>query len=326
MLALLVALPAMSQRNTLQLLRLSEDNDAFDLRAGLNDREYTNGTSIDLLYTKQTKPRFLSTLLIPIGNRSDADNPGTDQVHDLYNIGLKHFIFTPIDIFQRDVIRGSRPYTAVLYATHGLISFDPMRQKRLTTELGLGVLGRAALGKEIQTGYHKLLGYKQPKGWSNQLPTDVVLTYLIQYEKLLLRPAPYLEIIGVLNTNVGTLHTNVNAGILVRAGVFGDYFSSKGPKSDYFPNPRKFQLYAFTRPMGRFVVDDAVLQGGLFSRSGAKHTIDRDLVRRGFAHVEYGIVATRNRLGLSISQKLITKQYQGGPSHQVGNLTVFVGL
>ena len=329
--ALLLALPAVAQRNTLQMLRISEENDALNVRREYTDREYTNGTRIDLFYTKNTKPRFLSAILIPIGNRSTADDSDTNPVQDLYSIGLTQLMYTPSDIFQRDVQRQSRPYTGVLYATHGLTSSDPARQQRLTTELGVGVLGKAALGEEAQVWFHKQFGYAKPEGWAHQLPTDVVLNYLIQYEKLLVQPSPNLEIIGVLNTNVGTLHNNVNAGILFRAGIFGDYFSNNerpgaGREVNYLPNQRKFQFYFYMRPIGRLVMDDAVLQGGFFSHNSAEHTIDRDLLKRGFVQFEYGVVLARNRLGVSFSEKLITTQYEGAPSQQVGNLTFFIGL
>lgn len=64
---LLLAGPGLAQRNQLQLIRVSEDNDAMNVRRAPTDREYTNGTRIEVLYTKTGKPRFPSNLLIPPG-------------------------------------------------------------------------------------------------------------------------------------------------------------------------------------------------------------------------------------------------------------------
>ncbi|MVM37803.1 DUF2219 family protein [Spirosoma sp. HMF3257] len=324
MIGLFLTLPGMAQRNKLQLLRISEDNDALNARREVTDREYTNGTRIDVFYTKTAKARFLSALLIPIG-----ENP--HEVNNLYSIGLTQLMYTPSDITNKEVIRTSRPYAALLYITHSLTSSDPIHHQRLTTELDLGVLGKAAFGEEVQTWFHKQMGYNKPEGWSHQLPSDVVINYLIQYEKLLVQPSPNLQILGLLSTNVGTLNNNINAGITFRAGIFSDYFSNYERPAivegvHHAPNYRKVQFFFYMRPVARLVMDDSILQGGFFSHDRAQYVVDRDLLKRAFVQFEYGAVLSRNRLGVSFSEKLITPQYEGAPSQQVGNLTLFIGL
>ena len=319
--SLSLILPASAQRNKLQLLRISDDNDAFNDRGVISDQQYTNGTRIDVFYTKTAKPRLLSVLLIPIAGRAN----------NLYGIGLTHLMYTPSNLTRNDVIRGDRPYTAVLYATHSLTSSDPVHKQRLTTELGLGVLGKAAFGEQIQTWVHQELGFNKPKGWSHQLPTDLALNYLIQYEKQLAQPSPTVQILGLLSTNLGTLTNALNAGITLRAGIFNDYFSNyeqpavspdAGSRSHY----RKFQLFFFMGPTARLIINDSVLQGGIFTHNQADYALNRDLLTHGVVQVEYGVVASRNRLGLSFSEKLITAQFAGAPLQQFGNITVFIGL
>ncbi|MFD2572653.1 lipid A deacylase LpxR family protein [Spirosoma soli] len=323
----LLVIHGLAQRNQLQLIRISEDNDALNVRRESTDREYTNGTRIDIFYTKHAKPRLLSALLIPIGSQRFEDDNDPNAIDNLYGVGLTQLMYTPSDITQENVIRQSRPYTGVLYATHSLISSDPIHKQRLTTELGLGVLGKAALGKEVQTWFHEKFGFDKPRGWQHQLPTDVVINYLIVYEKALVQPSPNLEIIGLLSTNVGSLSNNINAGITFRAGIFGNYFSNfPNREAASQPGKRPFQFYFFMRPVGRLVMDDAVLQGGFFTHNSAEHVIDRDLLNRGYMQFEYGVVLSRNRLGISFSEKLITAQYNGAPSQQVGNLTFSFGL
>ena len=137
---LLIPIPGSAQRNKLQYLRITEENDALNIRRETTGREYTNGTRFDLFYTKNTPPRFLSALLISVNGRGGEAN-------DIYNIGLTQAIYTPSDISKKEVIQTSRPYTGVLYVAHGLTSSDPEHQQRLLTEIGLGVLGKAALGR-----------------------------------------------------------------------------------------------------------------------------------------------------------------------------------
>jgi len=316
-LGLLLCSPALAQRNRLQLIRVSEDNDGLNTQGKISDREYTNGTRIDVLYSKNTKPRFLSALLFPIAAKAN----------NMYSVGITHLMYTPTNIKQKSVDRNDRPYTAVLYATHGLTSVDSVRKQRLTTELGLGVLGKAALGEELQVWVHRQLGFDEPQGWRYQLPTDFALNYLVQYEKQLLQPAPGLQILGLLSANVGTLSNNLNAGLMVRAGLLGNYFTNfERPIGNQLPSYRKLQLYAFLRPTIRFLLDDSTLQGGFFTRNTAYYVLDNNLLNRSVTQFELGAVVTRNRLGVSISERFISPTFKGVSSQEVGNITLFIGI
>lgn len=186
----------------------------------------------------------------------------------------------------------------------------------------------------MQTWYHGLIDSPKPQGWDHQLPTDIVLNYLIQYEKLLVQPSPNLQVIGLLSANVGTLNNNINAGITFRAGIFNDYFltyerlvSSRamGATGDS-PTYRRFQFYFYMRPIGRLVMDDSILQSGFFTHDSAEHVVDRDLLNRGFVQFEYGTFVGYKRVGVSLSEKLIITQYTNAPSQQVSNLTFFFSL
>lgn len=310
-----------AQRNKLQFLRVYEDNDAFNPRNEVTDREYTNGAKLDIFYTKHAKPRFLSALLIPIAG----------QVDNLYGVGLTQLMFTPADITRKDISYGDRPYTGVLFFSHSLASSDHVNHQKLTTELGLGVLGRASLAGETQIWIHKNLGFTKPEGWDHQLPTDVMINYMIQYEKLVVQPSPNLEIIGLLGANVGTLYNNLNVGLTFRAGLFSDYFSNyERPAvqegASHTKDYRRFQFFFFMRPTARLVMDDSMLQGGFFTHDRAEYVMDRDLINRANIQFEYGFILGYNRFGVSFSEKLRTAEFSGGPNQQIGNLTLFIGL
>ena len=309
------------RKNTWQYLRIYEDNDAFNPRNEVSDRQYTNGTKIELFYTKHTKPRFLSSLLIRASDKAD----------NLYGVGLTQLMYTPSDLTRSDISYGDRPYTGVLYLSHSLISSDQARQQKITTEFDLGVLGKAALAGETQIWVHKQLGFNRPMGWDHQLKSDVVINYLIQYEKEIIQPAKNLEIIGLLGANVGSLYNNLNAGITFRAGLLNDYFSNyERPTADQKasrpPGYRKTQFFFYMRPIARLVMDDSTLQGGTFTNSKEEYVIDRDLITRINVQFEYGFVLLHNRLGVAFSQKLRTAEFDGGPNQQYGNLILFIGL
>jgi hypothetical protein len=259
----------------------------------------------------------LSALLIPIAS----------QANNLYGIGLTHLMYTPTDIKRKTIVRGDRPYTAVLYVSHSLTSADPVRKQRLTTELALGVLGKAALGEELQEWVHRQLGFDKPQGWPYQLPTDVVVNYQIQYEKQIVQLSPYLQLLGLASANAGTLSNNINAGLLFRAGLFSNYFINyERPTADKPPGYRKFQLFLYGRPVVRLLLDDSALQGGIFTRNQADYVLTSGLMNHSFVQLECGAVLTRNRLGVSFSERWISAQFAGAPTQQIGNITLFVGI
>jgi lipid A 3-O-deacylase len=70
-----------------------------------------------------------------------------------------------------------RPWAAWLYL--GGVA-QRARDNRLdTVEIDLGLVGPSALGREIQSGWHRLIGSPQPCGWHNQIPNEPA--FLVSY-------------------------------------------------------------------------------------------------------------------------------------------------
>ena len=69
LLSVLLLQPVFSQKNnTLQLLKISEDNDFLNFRGEGTDRGYSSGLKLELYYTKKAKAKFPSNLLMKINN------------------------------------------------------------------------------------------------------------------------------------------------------------------------------------------------------------------------------------------------------------------
>jgi lipid A 3-O-deacylase len=308
-------------RNDLQILKLSWDNDFFNMRGEGTDRGYTNGLKIEFYYTKHVAPKFLSNLLMKI----------TENADNIYGWGITQNLYTPIDISTKDIQYGDRPYAGVAFLSHILISSDPIKKQKLTTSLGLGTIGKYAYGKEVQTWVHDVIHYQRPEGWDHQIKSDGVVNYSINYERQVFSPSKNLEIIGSVLGNVGTLNNNVGLGLQFRAGLFNNYFSNyerptfKGSTVTE-GSKRKFQFYFYMKTDVTAVMDNAVLQGGFFSHDSSPYVIKKDDINRVFMQYEYGIVVAHNRLGIAFYQKLRTAEFKGYYTQQIGNLTLYIGL
>jgi hypothetical protein len=88
-------------------------------------------------------------------------------------------------------------------------------------EIDLGLVGPSALGREVQTGWHKLIGAPQPVGWQNQIPNEpaFLVSYLAKSKHALgSRPEFDLELIPHGGATLGTVMTLARGGGILRLG------------------------------------------------------------------------------------------------------------
>ena len=315
--------PSWAQKNfEPQTLRIYEDNDLINLRQKSNDRYYTNGTRIDILYTKPNKDqKFLSALLLDIN----------ENANNLFGIGITQLMFTPSDISKTDITSGERPYAGLLFFNHSLSSSDSKNNQKLFTEINLGVIGSMSFARQTQTTIHQIINAQKPLGWDHQVKNDIILNYNIQYEKLLVNPSDNFQIIGLIGADAGTLYNQITAGLTFRAGKYNSYFSNyeKAVNPDNLNSKetyKKFQFFFYMKPIVTAFMDSSTLQGGMFTGRDSDYTIKSDDLTHYYMQFEYGFIIGTKRFGLSINQKLRTAEFKNATNIQVGNLTLFIGL
>lgn len=308
------------KKNTAELLKIYEDDDFLNFRGEGTDRGYTSGLKIELYYTKNKPVRFPSNLLMKAGKNAD----------NFYGWGLNQNMYAPLNIAAAGIQYGDRPYCGLTYFSHLLISADQEKNQKLTTGISLGVMGKYSYAGDIQSWFHSLIHYTKPKGWDNQIKTDLILNYSILYERLLFSPTANLEIIGSLQANAGTLYNNMGLGLQFRAGLFNNYFSNYERKTfqsaNQFAATKKFQCFFYMKTQGTAVMDDATLQGGFFSHRSSPYVIPKDSINRFYMQYEYGITIVYKRFGVNIAEKLRTPEFTGTYAQQIGNLTFYIGL
>ncbi len=293
-------------------LRIFLDNDFLNFRGAGTDRYYTNGIRIDYFYTKKQKAKFPSSLLL---NISEDNN--------LYGWGLAQFIFTPKNIGIKEIQLDDRPYAGALYSVHSLQSIDNINKIKITSEIFLGVIGPISFAKDFQTWLHRVIDYKKPEGWDNQVPNDLILNYNINIEKQLMQPSKRILLVGIVETYSGTLYNAAGVGFMLRIGKFNNYFEDYSSSQKSQKN--KFQLYIFMRPIARVVLSNSLLQGGLIYQMSAQndaYTLDKDKIERLNILYDVGLNFELPQFSISISQKLRTAEFIGQYVQEVGNITL----
>ena len=136
------------------------DNDSS--RPG-SDNYYTSGERID--YTSPTG--LVPAPLAAFGHRILGE--GQQRI----GVELSQHIYTPFFKDTASPPLNDRPYAAILMSTMSLIQDTDATRTALS--LGLGIIGPAALGRQVQNGVHTLLGQTDAQGWGTQLQNQPVI-------------------------------------------------------------------------------------------------------------------------------------------------------
>lgn len=128
-------------------------------------------------------------------------------------------LYTPRSITVSQAQPQDRPWAAWLYL--GGVAQKAQDNRLDTVELDLGLVGPSALGKEIQAGWHRLIGAPQPRGWHHQIPNEpaFLLSWLAKSKHGLGTVAGLdVEAIPHGGATVGSVMTLARAGGLLRLG------------------------------------------------------------------------------------------------------------
>lgn len=264
-----------------RLLRISEDNDFMNIWGRGTDNAYTNGTFLGYFYTKHKPSRGFVDRLMPKAGDSSIN---------VFGWGLNEMMYTPDDLTVPVYQPDDYSYSCALFATHTLFSYNPVKKYDFQTELVLGVMGPAALGRQTQTLIHNLMDFQKPIGWGTQLGTSVLANINFTAEKQLASLSasfvptlgsgtggqsrePIAELIGGGQVYVGTMMNAVSLYPLVRIGIMKGYFSgylnqygSSAPVSKE-KQKNHVQIYLVIKPEATLVITNALLEGAIFSNN-----------------------------------------------------------
>ena len=293
-----------------QYLRLDIQNDMLIPR-DKTDRYFSSGVKIDYMFLHNPHKKTLVDKIFP--KLSKANN--------YYGITIASNMYTPSNKSENIVV-GDRPYAGWAYLGLTGISNDYINSARFSTEYTLGAIGPITQQEFFQSQMHKIIDRPQPLGWKNQIANDIAINLSFTGEKRLSKPSENFDIIGLIETNIGTVNNYMGIGGMVRVGWFEDYFRNvfqvKGR--------RNWQLYAFTRPTVRLVADNSLLQGGMFSYSKSPYVIPKDDLKRIYLDAELGYGITYRNVNVTYSQNIRTAEFKDAKTMFWGALTMACGF
>lgn len=229
--------------NKMNRLYFDMDNDMLFS----TDSYYTAGIGIS--YTRKELKHTPAQLVWKLTQSTNLSYTG---------FGIQQRIFTPSSITEPDLIENDQPYSAYIMASNFSISINPTSHLKLSNELGIGIMGPAAGGGEMQTFVHQIVGSPSPIGWENQLQNTFLIDYQFRVEKGIFNGKIANHIIPFAEARIGTLTNRLKLGMMIKLGNRNIYFAS-------IPSKETKLIYEWVFSanfMG--VLYDATLQGSMF--------------------------------------------------------------
>ncbi|MDZ7877927.1 MAG: lipid A deacylase LpxR family protein [Saprospiraceae bacterium] len=294
-----------------QYLRLNIDNDMLIWRER-TDRYFTSGLRLDYLRAaNKNKPSCFKDMIPKLQNS------------EIYlGVSLVFNMYTPKNRFTEAIVLGDRPYAGWAYIAYTGISNSKSKAMRLKTEYSLGALGPITQQEELQTAVHKWANRPLSKGWKNQILNDLAANVLFSVEKRVISPTEYLDILGIVEANIGTVTNYMGLGGLVRLGWFEDYFDNVMP----LKTSKDWQVFVFTRPTVRLMTDNSLLQGGVFNYEKSPYVIQRDDLKHVYLDVGFGYSLTYRSFNITCIQNFRTPEFKDAQNMFWGTVTFSYGF
>lgn len=286
-------------------ISLRYDNDFFNA----TDMYYTQGVSLSLIHPiVRYSPLSYALIKFRSGNLN------------YYGLNIEQDCFTPRSIRYDTINYKERPYAAIFYVSHYLTSINSLKKELLRTQLDLGVIGPCAKCEEEQKAIHRALVNIQPLGWENQIKSDYIINYKLQFEKGIINKE-HVELMWNSTARLGTVYTDLGIGLNARMGFFSPYFNNLGLEKHN--TKHKFKLYGVFKLNTKLVGYNATMQGGLFNKTSVLKVPD-DQINRVAVDGLAGVIIAYKRVSLEYSKTFITPEFNGGLYHGWGQCLIRV--
>ena len=294
------------------------ENDAVSTRSGTSDRYYTSGLRLGYVTGTGAVPGFLAGL----GRSVWGD--GVQRI----SIDLGQSIFTPANTQRNPPDPRDRPYAGYLHLSATLIHDSDTARSLLGASIG--VVGPSALGRQVQNGFHDLIGDTENKGWGSQLKDEPAFQLLAErtWRIPLTRVGAFeVDTLPAVTLGVGTVRDYVQAGASIRFGQgLGSDFGAPRIRpglsgSDAYTPTLPFAWYAFLGASGQAVARDVFLDGSTF-RSNSPHVTKKPLV----GEFQAGLAAMFAGVRITYTQVWQTESFRNQKAglHSFGSLAASV--
>jgi hypothetical protein len=287
------------------IVTIQVENDAVSTLKGTSDQYYTSGLRLGW-----TSGQDVIDPVAAWGRAIWGD--GTTRL----SIDLTQSLFTPRDTQLDPPDPRDRPYAGELIITAGLV--HDTAWTRDIAAVSLGVIGPAALGEEVQNGFHSVIGDTPNRGWHYQLGDQPAFEFLGQRTWRL--PVADLGVADVdvlpsATAGIGDVRDYVQLGGVMRfgQGLASDFGTSRIEPglngADAYTAVQPFSWYGFAGVDGQAVGYDVTLDGSTFRNHSPSVPKIWDV-----GEMEAGLAVMAFDLRVTYTQTWQTQEFRGAKS------------
>lgn len=279
------------------MVRATEENDTF---CHCGDDHYTQGALITVE---------------PLGA------PGSSQRVWRYTIGQT--MYTPRDLTADALIPNDRPYGGWLFLGVGKVTQSENRE--LIIEVLAGPTGKYSFAKDAQIWVHTRLGATIPRGWDNQLGSELGVNLRASVDQIQFARGLF-DLTTKAEVELGNIFTRSAVSGQVRIGSLGsapwagprppslEHAKLRPPKVGFSSLVRSIEIFGYTRVLGRWVGRNYFLDGNLFRDS---HSVRRN---QWVGELEGGVSVGLGAIALRYGVTYRTTEFEGGSGEGFGSL------
>ncbi len=194
-----------------------EENDGIITH---KDRYYTQGLQVSDLSADLAGRAEWKKVFDAVGVVLPTYRDGETVQRRFEYVPIGQALFTPHDTSLATPDPSDRPYGAWLYTGLHLLQENDRRSLN-NLELLIGVVGPSAFGREVQNGYHLVVGDGVADGWPHQLHDRVAGQLSYDYKRRLMLDfgSRYgADIIPEAGISLGNVYRYIDGGVLLRLG------------------------------------------------------------------------------------------------------------
>lgn len=230
-------------------------------------------------------------------------------------IGLGQVMYTPTDWMRSDLITNDRPFAGAVLLSMGYNA--RVGEVLRTSQLRVGMVGPAALARQTQNGWHRLIGVDPFNGWGHQLRNEPVIQLLHERRYRVWREQTRggwgWDFTPHWGGSLGNFATYANAGGELRLGLrLPDDFGTaplRPAGENMSPvrvaNGGAWHGHLFVALDARWVLRDITLDGNTFTHS---HSVDK---RPVVVDLGYGLAMHQGKWRLALARYHRTREFRG---------------
>lgn len=269
---------------------LDVDNDFLNYKGQGTDKYYTAGITLGgLIRIKETHPNSLTISI-------------SEKIFTASNI-----VFGPEEIHPTDY-----PYAGLIYISMGYQTVSLKNRSYTKGEFSWGTTGSSSGAKIIQRELHKIIGDREPNGWSTQLELGNFIQVQFEHTRSIIKSF-WMKINWAGNIQIGSIFNTLSLATELKIDRSNDPFI--GQTSKLIQPSGKPHLSLWARPKIAYILSNRLLQ-----TNQNQFGLHQRIINKVVYHSSIGVSLQFNKVSISLIQHSNSPEFKTATKHAFGEI------